>query len=77
MLDVTIAPHPQLAPGPRRIVALDYGMQNERLHITVRQALAHYLLKRLGLLSPSSDPVEQQIVLTNREDLVPYVQALT
>jgi hypothetical protein len=76
MLDVIIAPHPQLAAGPRRIVALDYGMENERLHIPVRQALALYLLKRLGLLSPPSGPVEQHIVLANLEELVPFVPAL-
>lgn len=77
MLDITVAPHPHLAAGPRRIVALDYGMENERLHIPVRQALARYLLKRLGLLSPQSDPVEQHIVLANREELVPFVPGLT
>lgn len=76
VLDVVIAPHPQLAAGPRRIVALDYGMENERLHIPVRQALARYLLKRLGLLSRQPDPVEQHIVLANHEELVPYVLAL-
>lgn len=76
ILDVVIAPHPELAAGPRRIVALDYGMENERLHIPVRQALARYLLKRLGLLSPHPDPVQQHIVLANHDELVPHVPAL-
>jgi hypothetical protein len=57
-------------------VALDYGMENERLHIPIRQALARYLLKRLGLLSSHPDPVQQHIVLANHDELVPYVPAL-
>ncbi|HET6804003.1 MAG TPA: WYL domain-containing protein [Frateuria sp.] len=77
MLDVVIAPHPSLAEGPRRAIALDYGMEDDQLTVPTRQALAYYLLKRLGLATPSALPAtEQQIVLVNREDLIPYVPQL-
>jgi len=76
-LHIALGPHPDLTEGQRRAIALDYGMEQDRLVVRTRQALAYYLLKRLGLASsvPRS-PAEQQIVLLNREELVPYIPAL-
>jgi len=52
-------------------VALDYGMRDGKARVTVRKALLYYTLKRLGLdLDPSTrNPVDQQIVLLNKEVL--------
>lgn len=76
-LDVIIGPHPDLSEGQRRVIALDYGMPRDQLVIPVRQALVYYLLKRLGVASKVARPaVEQQIVLLNRDALVPYVPEL-
>lgn len=77
MLDVLIGPNPSLAEGPRRAIALDYGMKDDELRIPTRQAFAYYLLKRLGLLSPPpQNPAEQHIILLNRNELRRYVTAL-
>lgn len=77
VLEVIIGPHPDLNEGQQRVIALDYGMTQGKLVIPIRQALAYYLLKRLGVASLASRPaVEQQIVLLNRDALVAYVPEL-
>lgn len=78
MIRIVIAPNPALSPGPRRAIELDYGMQQGRLIIQSRQALAFYLLKRLGLTATPSLGQEQvqQIVLENREELMQWLPRL-
>lgn len=78
MLDVVIAPNPELTEAQQRVIALDYGMVDNRLPLRTRQALTYYLLKRLGLThSPTARRAhEQHIVLCNRDELTPYVPQL-
>jgi predicted DNA-binding transcriptional regulator YafY len=68
-----IGPHPLLSPTQQRVIALDYGMQAGKAEIKVRRALLYYTLKRLGLdTDPAArQPQDQQIVLLNREVLLP------
>ncbi len=47
MLDLQLLPHPDLA-HPEAIVA-DYGMEEGRLHVSIRAALAGYALLRWGV----------------------------
>ncbi len=67
-LMLEIGPHPELSEAQKRVIALDYGMQDGRAEIRVRKALLYYALKRLGLdTDPSARrPQDQQIVLLNR-----------
>lgn len=53
-------------------------MQGGRLAIETRQCLAYYLLRRLGLHRNTDDlpSNEQQVVLLNREELVPMISEL-
>ena len=69
MIELEIRPHPELSPNQRRVIELDYGMQNGRVLIPVRRALLYYALKRLGLDTEPSvrKPQDQQIVLINQE----------
>jgi len=73
IVELHIAPHPELSPNQKRVVELDYGMDNGQATIPVRQALLYYALKRLGL---NTDPVarkpqDQQIVLLNADKVAP------
>ncbi|SFC00917.1 WYL domain-containing protein [Tropicimonas isoalkanivorans] len=72
--DVTleIAPHPDLSDTQAKVIALDYGMRSGKAQIKVRRALLYYALKRLGLdTDPAARaPQDQQIVLTNREEII-------
>jgi predicted DNA-binding transcriptional regulator YafY len=67
MVELEVGPHPDLSPNQRRVIELDYGMENGRVTIPVRRALLYYALKRLGLdTDPSArKPQDQQIVLIN------------
>jgi predicted DNA-binding transcriptional regulator YafY len=69
MVELEIAPHPELSANQRRGIELDYGMQDGSVKIPVRHALLYYALKRLGLdTDPGArKPQDQQIVLLNRE----------
>lgn len=69
MVELEIGPHTGLSPNQRRVIELDYGMQDGCVRIPVRNALLYYALKRLGLdTDPAArSPQDQQIVLLNRE----------
>jgi hypothetical protein len=70
-----IGPHPALSDTQARVIALDYGMKGGKAEIRVRRALLYYALRRLGLdTDPAArKPHEQQIVLLNRDELVPSI----
>ena len=72
IVELHIGPHPALSPNQRRVVELDYGMDNGQAMIPVRRALLYYALKRLGLdTDPSARrPQDQQIVLLHADKVV-------
>jgi predicted DNA-binding transcriptional regulator YafY len=71
IVDLKIAPHPDLSTAQKRAIELDYGMISGSVHIPVRRALLYYALKRLGLdTDPAArKPQDQQVILLNREAL--------
>ena len=76
ILELTIAPNQELSDAHKRIIELDYGMQEGIAKLLVRKALASYLKKRLGFINDiasksSSDdsPVKQQICLVSQIEL--------
>ena len=70
-----IGPHPELSETQKKVIALDYDMEEtNRAKIAVRRAFLYYALKRLGL---DTDPIarrpqDQQIVLLNRAAIIPF-----
>jgi hypothetical protein len=70
IVQLEIGPHPALSQNQKRVIELDYGMQNGRVVIAVRRALLYYALKRLGLdTDPAArKPQDQQIILLNTND---------
>ncbi len=66
VVDLEVEPHPDLSTNQKKVIELDYGMQNGSVTIPVRRALIYYALKRLGLdTDPSARrPQDQQIVLS-------------
>jgi hypothetical protein len=67
LVDLHIGAHPELSAGQRRVIEMDYGMDEGVARIPVRKAMLYYTLKRLGL---DTDPMarlprDQQIVLLN------------
>ncbi|PKO49081.1 MAG: WYL domain-containing protein [Betaproteobacteria bacterium HGW-Betaproteobacteria-4] len=70
---LVLVPHPGLSEGHRRVIELDYGMDNGEVVLECRQALLFYLLKHLGLEGGGvARPEAQQIVLKNAEEVARF-----
>ena len=67
IVELHIGPHPELSTNQKRVIELDYGMDDGQATILVRRALLYYALKRLGLdTDPAArKPQDQQIILLN------------
>jgi predicted DNA-binding transcriptional regulator YafY len=74
-LSVIIEPHPKLSPNQKKIIELDYGMKRGSLTFEIRKALAPYYLKMLHLDEDdvTRPPNEQQIILKNKADVLPFI----
>lgn len=75
MIDVEIAPHPDLPAVQQSIIAEDYGMPDGYIVQPIRQALVPYFL-RMMQIDPRRldvDPRVQQIILRNAEAIQPYL----
>ena len=72
-VELEIAPHPGLAPHQKSAIAADYGMEDERLTLKPRLAVAYYVKRRLGLTEghKEREPRDQHIVLLS-ERTVPF-----
>lgn len=75
LLDLTIIPDPRLSPERRRILELDYQMQNGQRHIPVRAAMLNYLIRRLELHHYDNKPEAQQIIIEPecQKKIAPYL----
>jgi len=77
-LNLVLIPNPRLPEANRKVIELDYGMSNGEVTLRCRQALLFYALKRLGLLDvEGARPQDQQIVLKNMNELLPYLPSST
>jgi hypothetical protein len=78
VLTLILAPHPDLPAAKKRVLELDYGMEDGQVKLPCRQAFLYYTLRRLGLHTKEApDPLAQQIALKNRDEIQPYIDALT
>lgn len=78
-LTLEIGPHPDLSVAAKRAIGMEYGMVDDRLELTCREALLFYALRRLGLQSQQEArqaAPAQQIILLNRDALQPYLNKL-
>ena len=67
---LVLAPNPGLPEAHRRVIELDYGMDNGELHFECRRALLLYVVRNLGLEDEGvKHPKVQQIVLKNRNEI--------
>ncbi|NML48040.1 WYL domain-containing protein [Ramlibacter sp. G-1-2-2] len=71
VVNLVLAPNSRLPKASRRVIELDYGMENGEVILECRQAVLFYTLKRLGLLdSDTANLRGQQIVLRNRASVM-------
>lgn len=77
IIDLILTPHPDLSLGAKKVIELDYGMTDGTLSLPCRQALLYYTLKRHGLLICNpTDCREFQIILKNRAEVQPFIDAV-
>lgn len=70
-----LKPHPGLGAQKRNNLLLDYGAESQTFEISVRRALAGYLLQRLSVdttIDHSMNPNAFQLVLVNRDEVEPF-----
>jgi len=67
---VILKPNPKLSPAQRKVVALDYGMEDGVCAVPIRMALLYYFDKRLRLdVAERKDrPKETPVVIHNRKE---------
>lgn len=68
--NIVLIPNPKLSKMQQNTIERDYGMQNGKCEMSVRQALLYYLDKRLRLdVAEKQDrPKETPIIVANREE---------
>lgn len=64
-----LAPHPDLPEAHRRVIELDYGMENGVKEVRMRVAMVYYFEKNLCLDLDGVGPERQQVVILNRNDV--------
>lgn len=65
------APHPQMEPGLRRAIELEFGMEDGCTQIATKACLAYYMIRQMGLDGEVSavSARRQQLVLLNRGEV--------
>lgn len=71
VITLHLQPDPRLNPAQQDVVAMDYGMSDGQLAITVRARLINYLLQLLNITAEPLhlDPRAQQVVIANLDDI--------
>jgi hypothetical protein len=75
-VELTLASAPHLSEGQKRAVELDYGMEGGVLTLKVREALLLYFYQQLPLFEPIGKGRHNQVVLQNKEQLLPLFKRL-
>tara|TARA_R110001599_G_scaffold353795_2_gene597953 strand:+ start:103108 stop:103983 length:876 start_codon:yes stop_codon:yes gene_type:complete len=72
---IRIIPDPRLRRDQQDVVEVDYGMENGALEVRTRAKLVPYALKLLHIdpKEQLSDPTAQQIIVENRDEVLPWL----
>lgn len=68
IIEVKLAPHPELPAGHRRAIELDYGMDDGVIAVPMRLALYYYFERQL-CLDIEVEPARKQVVVLNRDEI--------
>jgi WYL domain len=68
-VDLKLIPNPKLSKSQQKIIAHDYSMDKNQLHLSMRKALLYYFQKRLRLdVAEALDgPQEVPVVIANKD----------
>lgn len=68
IIEVKLAPHPDLPPAHRKAIELDYGMTDGHIGVPMRLALFYYFERHL-CLDIEASPQRKQVVVLNRDEI--------
>lgn len=70
-ISLVFTPDQRLSQAQQAVIEQDYQMQNGRLVVNIRAALAQYLIQQMQVNTKmiEADPTAQQIVLSNLSDI--------
>ena len=75
IVNVQISPNSQLPLSQQKVIALDYGMRQSVMKISVRRSMLFYLLQRLNLLDDEASASNSRYLeLQNRNELHPLIK---
>ncbi|WOJ96060.1 WYL domain-containing protein [Congregibacter brevis] len=74
-INIIVVPDPRLTKDQQAVIAHDYGMSGGTLTLNTRATLINYQLQLLQLdpFSEQENPLAQQVVLQNRDELEPWL----
>lgn len=74
-ITIRIVPDPRLRQNQKEVVEADYGMESGALEVRTRGKLVPYALKLLHIdpKEELSDPTAQQIIVENRDEVLPWL----
>ena len=74
-VSIILIPAQRLSPKQKIVIEQDYQMQDGKLIVTTRAALAQYFIQAMQLNTKmiEADPCAQQIVLSNMNDIKPWL----
>ena len=75
IINLQLAPHPNLDDKNRTSLLIDYGAENDFIEIKIRRALIGYLLQQLSVDTTedySLNPNKYQLTVLNRNEIEPF-----
>ncbi|MFK8041331.1 helix-turn-helix transcriptional regulator, partial [Congregibacter sp.] len=74
-INIIVVPDPRLTEDQQAVIAHDYGMNGGTLILNTRATLINYQLQLLQLdpFKEQENPLAQQVVLQNRDELEPWL----
>jgi hypothetical protein len=67
--EIRIGPDPELSESQRKAIEWDYAMENGEARYTVKEAMAFYMLHKLGIRkNDGRSAIQRQVVLLNRDE---------
>lgn len=73
---VVLSTASHLTAGQKRAVALEYGMENDRLSVPTRKALLLYVLRQLPIVTRDANSKHNQLQVENRDEIQGHLAAM-
>ncbi|WP_196137792.1 WYL domain-containing protein [Aliikangiella sp. G2MR2-5] len=72
-VEIQVVPDQRLNAHQQKVIAQDYGMEEQLLKINTRGALVQYVMQLLRLDVANTSPLASQIMIRNQDELSPWL----